>query len=251
MISCLYNILKPTYANTTKPNNFFPLIFIMWWSEKLPEEIQITFPTEMSNCIFATLFILLQNVLQRLNWLKPCDRSSSAAAAVPRVPGGMGDFPFRPRDGYRGTQHHSLAVAASEVLQNPPPCHPLNPATWGISGLRRWLPVLVVLWSRAGCDIKLSDVVKNPAKALELRGQRHTTGAAGFIFCASATVELWFLWNTACIGRDRVKTPRELLSSMFKATSDCLGSRQLNNQNFFYSLGSKSLVLSSCSALCW
>lgn len=161
-----------------------------------------------------------------------------------------------PRGGWRslfilmmdvgGIQRHGLALTASEVLQKPPP------AILWVSRLGHLhvdvVALLSGLWSHACCDTDLSDVARNPTKLLELRGQGCTAGAAGFIFCVNATVELWFLWNAACVGW--AKTPREVLSSVFKATSDRLASRRLNNQNF-YSPGSKSLVLSSCFTLCW
>lgn len=190
-------------------------------------------------------------MLQRLNWLKPCDRSSPAAAAAPGEPRGMGDFSFHPSDGCREVPASRLDCHS---LRGPPKsttCHPVSPVSWGISGLMQCLPILPVLWSHACCDMELSDVARNPAKPLQLRGQQFAMGAASFISCINVTVELWFLWNAVCVGWGRAKTPCEVLSVAFKATSDCPGSHQLNNQDFFYSLGSKSLVLSSCFALCW
>lgn len=128
---------------------------------------------------------------------------------------------------------------------------PMTPARWSISGLTWCLPVLPVLWSHACCDTELSHVVRNPSRPLELRGQWCTTGAASFIFRLNAAAELWFLWNAVCVGGGRAKTPCAVLSSVFKATSDCPGSHRLGDQDFFYSLGSKSLLLSSCFALRW
>lgn len=190
-------------------------------------------------------------MLRRLNWLKPCDTSSSATAAASGAPRGMGDFSFHPSDGCRGDPASRLGCHSLGGPPKPTTCHPVSPASWGISGLMRCLPTFPVLWSHACCDTELSDAARNPAKPLELGGQQRVVGVASFIFCVNATVELWFLWNAVCVGWSRAKTPCEVLSSAFKAISDCPGSRQLNNRDFFYSLGSKSLVLSSRFALRW
>lgn len=133
-----------------------------------------------------------------------------------------------------GLQHHSLAVTASEPFQTPL--------------CESWQPGLMpsqIAWALIPCfcDPELRDVVTNPARTAE--------GAAPFICCANAIAELWFLWNSSCAGGGRAEPPWEVLSSAFAAISDRLGSRQLNNQDFFYGLGSKPPVLSSCFAQCW